>query len=365
MRICYVTHTDSHFSSPYVDYFAARGHDVHVVTAHHWDMPPATVHHLLNRPFDPHKANLIYFWLAVKVRAAIRRIRPDIVHAHYVTSNGFMAAASGFHPLVVSARGSDVLGSMRHPLKRRLIVYTLKRADLVNPVSRELEQAILDLGVPESRVLRLTQGIDTVRFACRPTTKGTRPQRIICTRKLFPLYEPHLILDAAERLHAVGLTFELLFAATGPMETEMRARTAASQLDGVVRFRGGFTAEELPGLLAESDVYVSASKWDGTSPALLEAMAAGLVPVVSDIPANREWLDDDDALWFPPGDADRLLAGLRRALAEPHLRQESARVLPQKVAARGDRSRNLSLLEEWYHRLADNRRARTDRAAPN
>ena len=48
---------------------------------------------------------------------------------------------------------------------------------------------------------------------------------------------------------------------------------------------------ELHGLLGKASVYVSAPASDATSAALLEAMAAGVVPVVNDLPANREWVD--------------------------------------------------------------------------
>ena len=51
------------------------------------------------------------------------------VHAHFLTSNGMVATASGFHPLVVSARGSDVHNSVRHPARRALIRFVLQRAD--------------------------------------------------------------------------------------------------------------------------------------------------------------------------------------------------------------------------------------------
>ena len=66
--------------------------------------------------------------------------------------------------------------------------------------------------------------------------------------------------------------------------------------------------DDLPDMLAKADIYVSASRSDGTSLSLLEAMAAGAFPVVSDIPANREWLTGQgDGLLFDV-DGDKMLA---------------------------------------------------------
>src|SRR5262245_53206442 len=103
MRICYVTHSNSHFAAPYVDYFSARGHEIHVISFHPHDLPNAIMHHPAGQSFDPERDKWRYVWNAGAAVRQIREIRPDILHAHYVSSNGVLAAASGVHPLVVSA----------------------------------------------------------------------------------------------------------------------------------------------------------------------------------------------------------------------------------------------------------------------
>ena len=85
----------------------------------------------------------------------------------------------------------------------------------------------------------------------------------------------------------------------------------------------------MPDLLANHHIYVSTARSDTTSVSLLEAMACGLFPVVTDIPANREWIDDGhNGRLFPAGDAAALgqalvgawsEAGLRRAARERNL----------------------------------------------
>ena len=69
---------------------------------------------------------------------------------------------------------------------------------------------------------------------------------------------------------------------------------------------------------AARDVYLSASRSDSTSLSLLEAMAAGALPVVSDIEGNREWVaDGDGARLFACGDAAALARALEAALGDP------------------------------------------------
>jgi glycosyltransferase involved in cell wall biosynthesis len=88
-------------------------------------------------------------------------------------------------------------------------------------------------------------------------------------------------------------------------------------------------------------------------------MAAGVFPVVSDCPANREWLSGEgDGFFFPPDDVDALVAVLRRALADPAL-WDAARARNQAlVRTHADRATNLEILGTHYERLIAERAPR-------
>lgn len=352
MRICYISHASAHFTAPYVDWFAARGDEVHVVSLSHGDVPNAVNHHPWKGKFDPFRASWHYFWAIPGVRRAVRRIAPDIVHAHYLTSNGLLAAAAGVHPLVVSARGSDVNLSMHHPLKRALLRFVLRRADLINPVSTSLADQLLSLGASPEKMLCLTGGIETSRFLERPTPRRPGPVRVICTRHLRPLYGCDLILRAAGRLAERGVPFELMFAGAGDLQARLEREAGRLRLSDRVVFRGGYESAELPRLLADADVYVSASKSDGTSLSLLEAMAAGAYPVVSDIAANRNWITgQDDGLLFRVESVEELACCLERAIIDESLREAAVCINRERVRAQADRDLNMSRLAEHYERL--------------
>jgi len=352
MRICYIVHSQSHFAAPYIDHFARRGHEVHLISFTRDALPNAVNHYPLPYDCDPTKSPLSYVRAIPQVRRLVRAIAPDLLHAHFLTSNGLVATASGFHPLVVSARGSDVHRSLRHPARRALIRFVLRRADLVNPVSAELAAKVATLGVAPAKILCLSQGIEAGRFDLPRPAHSDGVVRLICTRKLHRPYQPKTIVAALARVAAAGLPFHLTFAADGRDLASLRQEVAAYGLSERVRFLGGYAPAELPALLAGADVYVSASLWDGTSPALLEAMAAGVYPVVSDCPANHEWLSGEgDGVFFPPDDVDALAAALTRVIAAPTswvAARERNRAL---VRERADRETNLEILGTHYERL--------------
>ena len=70
-----------------------------------------------------------------------------------------------------------------------------------------------------------------------------------------------------------------------------------------------FLSDQIPALMKQASVYVSSAVADGTSPALLEAIAARLTPVVTDIDANRPLVrEGEDGFLFNPRDA-KILPG--------------------------------------------------------
>ncbi len=361
MRICYIVHSQSHFAQPYVDYFARRGNEVHVISfTREPIVARAMNHHPLAHDCDPLSNNLQYVRAIPQVRRIVRAIAPDLLHAHFLTSNGLVAAMSGFHPLVVSARGSDVHFSMKRRLRRAMIRFVMRRADLVNPVSEELAAKIARLGISPAKTVCLTQGIDLARFAGLRRVPRSGPVRMICTRKLQHPYQPITIVEALANVSRGGLDFHFTFAAGGRDDRLVQDLVERHGLAGRVTFLGGYAAAALPGLLAASDVYVSASLWDGTSPALLEAMAAGVYPVVTDCPANREWLrGDGDGVLFPSEDVAALTRALAAASCDPRCWATASARNRRTVSARADSAANLAVLEGHYDRLVS--AARNDR----
>jgi glycosyltransferase involved in cell wall biosynthesis len=108
------------------------------------------------------------------------------------------------------------------------------------------------------------------------------------------------ILRAFAGLARAGRSVSLLIAGEGKGLLSAQAFARSIGLNGGVRFLGGL--KDVSSVLAASDCFVHASRSEGLSNAILEAMAAGLPVVASDIPANREALGRGAGLFFMPGD---------------------------------------------------------------
>ena len=130
--------------------------------------------------------------------------------------------------------------------------------------------------------------------------------------------------DHATLLAAAGMLarrrddFRLLLAGRGTDSPRMVRAAAAAGAEGVVRLLG--YRDDVPALLRAADIFVLSTGSEVFSVATLEAMAAALPVVVSDIPAFAEMFDGGrEGLKVPPGDAASLAEALERLLDDPAL----------------------------------------------
>ena len=132
----------------------------------------------------------------------------------------------------------------------------------------------------------------------------------------------------------------------------MKHHVKDTVLEENVSFVGRVDNCGLPSILQQHDIYLSASLRDGTSLSLLEAMATGLFPVVSDIKANSTWLRHNvDGLLHRVGDAGDLANCIARVLDDPEMVAKAVRRNRQSVLAKGNRNENMKRLGSIYERL--------------
>ena len=133
------------------------------------------------------------------------------------------------------------------------------------------------------------------------------------------------------------------------------ARRLEEDLGREVTMEGFVDEERMRALYRESDLYVSLSRSDSTSQSLLEAMATGLLPLVSDIAGNREWVTHRrEGYLVPVGDPEALACAIAEAARDPEAPAMRARAR-EKVVARASFADTITLLEEKLRALASRR----------
>ena len=360
MRICYIALGTFTHIGPYIDYFKEAGHDVHFICL---SPSPGRGVPTYNIGFGSGYSETTGKWKypisMIRARRLIKMLKPDIVHAHYATSCGLTAWVCGFHPTVVTVHGSDLTTGIQFRIWRPLLKKIFEYCDCVNTVSKDLEQMVVSLGISRDKIETLTLGIDTEKFCFveRTTRDPAQGLKLVCTRRLEPVFDHQTIIGALVRLKDKGIKFEMTFAGDGSLLDTLKQQISHVGLDDSVTFAGKVHNDDLPEILARHDGYLSASLWDGTSLSLLEAMATGLFPIVSDIKANSAWLSHNaDGLLHKVGDADDLARCIMQLHSNPQLAVSAARRNRERVIEHGNRKTNMKRLETIYQELIDRRR---------
>ncbi len=330
MKLCLLANAVSIHTRRWATHFAAHGHEVTVVSLSDGEIPGVPVWKVGSDPAT--RGRLAYLLAVPEVRRALKTIDPDVVHAHYAGGYGLLGALAGRHPLVVSAWGSDVLVVPRaEPLMRWVITQCLNRADLVTSVAVHMTATMRALGV-KGEILTNPLGVDTATFHPR-SGKAAGPAQLeeasapllVSTRHLEPIYNMGLLIEAMPEilLKHPGATAAIL--GGGSLRAELEARTRELGIAKSVTFVGRRTEIEVADYLSRADVYVSTSLSDGNNISLNEAMACGAFPVVTDIPANREWIEDGQTGYLVDvNDPGQLAARVVEALGKAELRQRAA-----------------------------------------
>jgi glycosyltransferase involved in cell wall biosynthesis len=305
-------------------------------------------------PAAPLPGLLRYPLAAMALGRALARFTPDLVDAHFVPNYGLLGALAARGPLAVTAWGSDLLLAGRDPLRRARARFVLRRAHLVLADAENLARAARELGAPPERVATIPWGIDLGRFRAAETRE---PGLLISTRMHEAVYDLETLIAGMAPVLAQRPHTHLVIAGDGSRRAALERAAAGMLPAGRYRFVGLLEPAALVELLARAEVYLSASRSDSTSVSLLEAMASGAVPVVSDIEGNREWVaEGDGARLFAAGDPASLTRALQRALDDPAWGPAARARNRREVEARADRERNMALIEARFESLARGRR---------
>jgi glycosyltransferase involved in cell wall biosynthesis len=288
--------------------------------------------------------------------ASLRRIlgdfRPTVVSAHFVPNYGLMAALAYHGPWVLSAWGSDIMSvPEKSTFHRWRTQFILDRAPWVTSDAQVLTEKIRSFGVPADRILTFPYGVDTDVFAPGAPPDATGPL-IVSNRKLEPLYRIDVVIDAFSAVREALPDAALTVAGDGGEKARLVERAGTSTGVARIRFIGDVAHDRMPALLREQHIYVSTSPADTTSVSLLEAMAVGLFPIVTDIPANREWITDgENGRLVPPGEATRLAVAIIDAWRAPGLRERAREHNARIVATRGRWVESMKPVHELFDRL--------------
>ena len=294
MKICLFADSDSIHTVRWCNYFVELGHDVHLISFKSSKVSNVSNYFIKTGQINVGGGNWRVLLHFSKVRLILKKIKPDIFHAHYATSYGITGALCNYHPFVITALGTDVLISPdQSKVLKVLLVWALKRADWITSMAEHMSLKINSLIRQPNKITTLPFGIDTTLFYEKSIRENHNDNFvIISTRNFEPVYNiKHLILSYSKIVDQIPNS-KLILIGEGSQKDEIENLVNDLGIKGSVEFRGKLSQPEISEELNKAHVFVSVSKSDGNNISLNEAMACGTLCIATKIPANVQWIED-------------------------------------------------------------------------
>jgi glycosyltransferase involved in cell wall biosynthesis len=221
----------------------------------------------------------------------IRDESPDIIHAH-TSKAGLLGRVAAFLmgiPIVFTAHTWSFVGGVSRG-QRWYSVPLERLAGALGGMTIAVSQANLDLALqlkvtPRKRLVRIWNGVVDVPVRA---SAGTRESVTLIMTARFVKQKDHVLL--LEALAGVTGNWRLLLVGDGPDLPEVRASAAKLKINDRVDFLGD--RDDVPRLLAEADIFVLATNWEGLPLSILEAMRAGLPVIATNVGGVPEAVTD-------------------------------------------------------------------------
>lgn len=362
---------------------AARGCAVTVLTARweeHW---PTAIHYggvpVVRLIHPPQRGwGTLRYMLALRAWLRQHAAEYDLVYVSMLkhdahTAVGTVAERS---PVVLRAEGAGSNGDCQWQRAARFghcIARRCRRASCLVAPGAAIEQELLAAGYPPPRICHIPNGVAippprtaAARTAARDALVEANPGLLLPLDAPMALYTGRLhqdkglaqLIQAWKLLGSRWPTARLWIAGEGPQHRELARQIEELDLQGRVLLAGVF--DEIDELLSAADLFVLPSYEEGMSLALLEAMAAGLPVVASDIPGNRPLVSDgEQGLLVPPRDAAALAAAIDRIWNEADLAAQLGAAARDRAMSRFSLDRTLDQHLALFQNLLDGGREKS------
>jgi L-malate glycosyltransferase len=359
MRLAYLSIGRHIHTERWIQWFAQRGHECHLLTVQPGHVEGVTVHDIACS--GPGKA-FRYGRSLRLVKDVLRRLKPDLLNTHFLTGYGYWGHFSRFHPNVLTVWGDDIyVTPFENPLKRWLARRALSSCDALTGDSIDvLDMACRRLGADPHRAFRVLWGVDLQRFA--PAADSSFRDRLGFTADdvvyLSPrsytqaYYNIDIIIEAAAIVRRSEPRARFLFCGYEGDPAPFEARTRESGLDGVVKVLGRIAHEEFADVLNAGDVFISVPSVDATAVSLLEAMSCQRAVIVSALPSAMEWVKDGvTGSVVPPRDVRGLAAAMLAYARDPSRRRAHGKAARETALGSFDFDSNMRHVDAIYRRL--------------
>ncbi|MBS4190236.1 glycosyltransferase [Bacillus sp. FJAT-49705] len=227
---------------------------------------------------------LSYISSVFALKKILKQFQPDILHAHYVSSYGFIGALANYKPFYVSVWGRDIFQfPQQGSVNRKIVEYTLSKADVICSTSHIMAKETNKYS--GKKIFVTPFGVDMEKFRPIPGVKSDDEITIGTVKALEDKYGIGDLIHAFASIHSSKKNAKLLIVGDGKQKDEYIQLTRDLNIDHVTSFTGRVPNDKVPEYINKMDVFGVPSTEDSESfgVAAVESMACGVPVVVSNV----------------------------------------------------------------------------------
>ena len=257
-------------------------------------------------------------------RRLLRENDYDLAHAFFGFPTGWLCYRSAIKlPYIISLRGSDVPGEhARLKLDYKILSPAFraiwKKASALVANSKGLKNRALKF-MPTAEIDVIPNGVDSERFSPSETPPEQQTLRLLTVGRLSITKRVEIIIDAVEILSSQGCQILLKIVGGGQMQQKLKQIVNEKNLDNIIEITGRIDTEQMPNIYRQNDIFISASKLEGMSNAMLEAMASGL-PIIAARCEGTEELIAENGLVIENANAEEIARAIKKLIEDRQLR---------------------------------------------
>jgi len=313
--------------------------------------------------------------LTFDFRRVVKEIKPDIIHTGPIQTCAFIAVLSGFRPILTMCWGYDLVqDAERNSWMKWVTRYTLKRSAFFTGDAQFTRDKAVEFGMDAEKTVVFAWGTDIEHFAPKkaganrksktlapgahlpraqvPGSAGVvnpKSVTLFCNRTWESIYGVDTLAKAFVKVAATNPNVDLILLGGGSQAARIRQILINGGVLDRVHFGGQVAQNDLPRWYHMADIYISPSHVDGSSVSLMEALACGLPCLTSDIPGNKEWIEDGVNGWlFHDGDVDDLAEKILNTIKSRRSFKRIGESARKTAEQKADWTKNFGKLLEAY-----------------
>ncbi len=298
-----------------------------------------------------------------RILGVLREFRPDVVHTHNYVLRYVLPPALLHNPPAIVHTIHNVahleVDSLGMWLNRRTFGRRVHPVVIAEEGAASFDRVYNPLPAGPLRPPLIRNGIAVARYAAASSGRekwraqnGFGPDDLlfVCVARLYLQKNHKTLVEAFASGPAKIPNAKLLLAGDGHLRDEVEARVRSLGISDRVHFLG--RRDDIPQLLAASDIFALASMWEGNPLSVMEAMAAGLPAVVTAVGGVPELVTHEKhGLIVPPGDAAVLSAVMLRIANDPAMRRAMGIAAAKRAQTEFDDRNMVEAYESLYDQL--------------